>query len=379
MKTCMILSFVPLERDPRVNRQVNWLKSDFQIMTLGPSQTAIPGIPCLDFGHLPQESRWKQGQRAALLLSHQYEAFYWQARQIQVCWRRLQQFQPDLIVANEIETLPLAIRAARKFKSRVLFDAHEFYPGAREHDRRWRWLFRSYIEYLCRRYIPQADARITTSQTMAEYYQRYLGIDKMHIVSNAPAYLDIQPGQTDPERIRLVHHGLFIPDRHPEAMLEMMRHLDSRFELYLMFMDNRPEALEAFKVQARFSDRIHFVPPVPMPKIAQAVSAYDIGVHIISPLNRNHECALANKFFEFLQGRLALAVSPVRELEQMVRTYDLGVVAQDFTGQALAHELNRLSVEDIQRFRQNAHHLSQELCAERSGKVFQRALAEAFT
>jgi hypothetical protein len=79
---------------------------------------------------------------------------------------------------------------------------------------------------------------------------------------------------------------------------------------------------------------------------------------------------LPNKFFEFVQARLAVAIGPSPEMERFVRQYGFGVVADSFEPRALAARIAALTPADIEAMKQRADVASRELHAERASAVF---------
>ena len=102
-----------------------------------------------------------------------------------------------------------------------------------------------------------------------------------------------------------------------------------------------------------------------MRELVTLANGYDIGLYLLRPSNFNQLHALPNKFFEFIQGRLALAIGPSPEMAHLVEQYRCGVVAADFTPGALAAEINRLDVGQITAFKRASHAAAAELSAER--------------
>ena len=56
--------------------------------------------------------------------------------------------------------------------------------------------------------------------------------------------------------------------------------------------------------------------------------------------------------FEFIQARLCIAISPVKEMRNLVLKYDLGIVAEDFNLEKFAKLLSDLSIDSIKRYKQ---------------------------
>ncbi|KQO28885.1 hypothetical protein ASF15_14300 [Pseudomonas sp. Leaf83] len=151
-------------------------------------------------------------------------------------------------------------------------------------------------------------------------------------------------------------------------MIEMMRYLDSRFTLDFMLVENDPLYLAELKEVAKEDARIRFVNPVPMQEICQRLNDYDIGVFLLPPVNFNYEHALPNKFFEFIQARLAIAIGPSPEMAALTRRYECGVVADSFDPQDLAVMLQRLDTQSIADFKQASHLAAGDLNYERGGQ-----------
>jgi len=89
----------------------------------------------------------------------------------------------------------------------------------------------------------------------------------------------------------------------------------------------------------------------------------------LPPANFNYRHALPNKFFEFVQGRLAVAIGPSPEMARLVRQYDCGIIADDFSPRAMADRLHRLDHDRIDHYKRQSHIAARELCFEKSADV----------
>jgi hypothetical protein len=104
--------------------------------------------------------------------------------------------------------------------------------------------------------------------------------------------------------------------------------------------------------------------PVPYQRLIPETAGYDIGVYILEPLSFNLRHALPNKFFEFIQARLAVAIGPSPEMQALVERHGCGVVAADFDPRSLAAALNALSGEQIEQLKARSHQAASLLNAE---------------
>jgi len=149
-------------------------------------------------------------------------------------------------------------------------------------------------------------------------------------------------------------------------MIEMTDHLPERFTLDLMLMASDARYLARLRALCATRPRVRILPPVPFKDLVSITNQYDIGVFLVPPVSFNLRFALPNKFFEFVQARLMVAIGPSPEMARLVKEHDLGVVVDDFAPATLAAALSRLSVEEIMRFKQHAHRAAAVLNSERT-------------
>jgi hypothetical protein len=116
--------------------------------------------------------------------------------------------------------------------------------------------------------------------------------------------------------------------------------------------------------------RIRFLDPVPMEQLVALSSNYDIGLFLLPATNFNYQMALPNKFFEFLQARLAVAIGPSPEMARLAQEFSCGIVAQEFSAKALGRALTSLTAEDIDRMKGGADRAARVLNAERNDAKF---------
>ena len=117
------------------------------------------------------------------------------------------------------------------------------------------------------------------------------------------------------------------------------------------------------------NSRIKFTEPVKVNEIPNFCNQYDIGIFILPPVNYNWENALPNKVFEYVQARLALAVSPNVNMRNLVNKYKLGVVAEDYTTKSMASALMKITREEISQYKYSSNQYAIKLSAEENYKV----------
>jgi hypothetical protein len=98
------------------------------------------------------------------------------------------------------------------------------------------------------------------------------------------------------------------------------------------------------------------ISPVKFDRICSTINGYDIGLCYVEPVNLNYQYGLPNKFYEFIQARLAVAISPLIEMKNLTEKYQLGVVSNGFDIADLVEKIKNLSIEEIMQYKHNSDH-----------------------
>lgn len=366
MKRILVFSFSNLQRDPRVRRQIWALRQQYHVVAAGFHSPEMEGVDFIETPYLnkPRAFLDKIQRGLSLVCLRQYEQYYWTIDMHREAYERLKAVQCDLILANDLDTLPLAVRLAQEQSVPLLFDAHEYFPREFDNLWYWRWVYQPYREYLCHQYIPRVDRMMTVCQGIAQEYHKNFG--KMpDVLVNSAKFHDLSVSDLEGQRIRMIHHGGTIPSRKLEKMVELMAYLDERFTLDFMLVVTQGDYFEYLKQLAAHESRIRFLSPVPGEQIIPFSNAYDLGLYLLPPTNFNNRYALPNKLFEFIQSRLAVAIGPSPEMAAIVREWDCGVVAEDFEPRSMARQLLQLTPERLYHYKQQSAAAAQALAFER--------------
>lgn len=376
MKTVLILSFSNLQRDPRVRRHAQALEGQFRVVTAGYGGAPGYGDQHVEIPEPGRSSLPKKMAKALCLLFRLYAAVFWLDTDKRAALQRLKGQQFDLIIANDASSLPVAFSLAGH-QVPVVADMHEFAPGEQLSGWKWNLFWKGYPRYLCRRFLPRANHVLTVCDSIAELYRQEFLATLPDVLMNCPSYIEAAPQQVG-EKVRLIHHGLGCPSRKLELMAEAALQLDERFQFDFMLVESDSAYCQWLR-ETYAGERIRFREPVPMPSIPQVLNRdYDIGVFLLEPEAINYKYALPNKLFEFMQARLAIAVSPSHEMARLVRSTEVGVVAENFSSAALAQAINALDKATIMSMKQASAVAAQRYCAETVYSDFKR-LADALT
>lgn len=292
---------------------------------------------------------------------------YWLPGIMRGLAKELKKTEPDLVIANDLDALPLALTA--KPCAKVLFDAHEYSPKEWEDVWRWRLFHQPYVKALCKEYLKKADAMITVSKGIADAFTKEFNVEPK-VVRNALCYQDLRPSTTDYKKIRFVHHGGACRSRQIEKMIRVIGKLETSHELHLFLVPNDPRYLSYLKKQAKKYKNIYIHPALPYQQLLQTLNQYDAGLYLLPPNSFNSRWALPNKFFDFIQARLAIVIGPSPEMASLVRKHNLGTITRDFSENSLLKTIQETSPLKIEHFKQNAHRAAKLLSFEKEKENF---------
>jgi len=366
----LVLSPSNLATDPRVRRQLRLLQGSCRLTAAGEADPQMAGVEFVPLATRRKSIRQRL-LRIARLSTRQFSRYYDHLEFVRSARRSLAGREFDLILANDAESWPLGIELRRR--GRVLFDAHEYTPREFEHAWWWRVLYQRYKTDLCRRFLGRADGMLTVCPGIAEEYARVFGVHPV-VVRNVPMAADLVPSPVVGTKVRMIHHGGALPGRKIENMISLLDHLDDRFSLDLMLVPSDPRYVDRLRRKAANQPRVRFLDPVAMPQIAAIINGYDIGVYLLEPNSFNNLHSLPNKFFEFIQARLGVAIGPSPEMARIVREHDCGLVSDSFRPKALAAALQAVTPAQVAAWKQNAHRAARRLSWETESRVLREEI-----
>lgn len=366
--TLLVMSFSPLRSDARVLRQIRLFSSRYAVTTLGYGE-APDGV--VEHLRLPDDVvSWHKDRR--LLMARRFETAY-RSAPVTLAARQLLEGRRgsfDVVLADDVDTLPLALDLAPP--GGVHADLHEYHPRQNEENRRWRLFVAPYYRWLVRTYATRADSVTTVGQGIAREYRLRFGL-RPTVVVNAPHFVDLDPTPVG-EPLRLVHSGAARRDRHLAIMLDALdlTHRPMTLDLYLT--PNDPAYLTELRARTAGSSRVRVHDPVAPGELVEVLARADVGVFVLPPVTFNYLWSLPNKFFDFVQARLAVVVGPSPEMAGLVRQHRLGVVTDDFDAASLARALDALTPQEVEGYKRASHAAARELSAEHQVQGWARAI-----
>jgi glycosyltransferase involved in cell wall biosynthesis len=279
---------------------------------------------------------------------------------------RLLGMKADILVSNDLDTLP-AIYLASKIKKTVLvYDSHEYFTEVPELKNRSivRWIWEK-IESII---LPHIHFSSTVSPSIADAYNKKYNI-RMEVVRNLPFR---KPAPSAPmfqlrkqtEKI-IIYQGALNMGRGLELSIKAMQFTEN-MQLVIIGRGDLETELTELARSLGLNDRVTFTGRISPDKLLDYTVQADLGISLEEDLGLNYRFALPNKVFDYIQAGVPVLVSDLPEVKSLVLQYDVGMINNTRTPVELGALFSRILGDEpkLQSWKLNLKKAAAELCWE---------------
>jgi glycosyltransferase involved in cell wall biosynthesis len=225
----------------------------------------------------------------------------------------------DLYIAHYPGALPAAVKAGKKFKAPVIFDAEDFHRGEAEGNSRHTQL----VTGIETKYFPQIESMTTASPLISDAYHKIFHDGRITTINNvfSEKYLQKINTRTD-KNLKLFWFSQTIgPDRGLENVMMALSQL-AEYDISITLLGDCNDAYkEKLSSILMKKNTIHFIPAVSPAEIFSIAAEHDIGLATEIPWNENRDIALTNKIFTYMMSGLCIIASDTRAQENFLTEY----------------------------------------------------------
>ncbi len=281
--------------------------------------------------------------------------------------RKMAEQRPDIVWANDTDTLLGCYLAARRRRAKLVMDAHELFPEVPEiqHKPLVKWVWRTLERWL----MPKCDALLTVCNSIAEYYRLEYGVSMATVrnlretsrrqdfetsrlrdfesksqrveesKSGSTPISDLRPPTSD---LRLLlYQGRVNLGRGVDWAIDALEWLPE-CRLVVAGDGDLLEEMKAYAASKPWSDRISFTGRL-MPEEMHALTPQaDVGLVMLEDMGLNYHYALPNRIGDFVQAGVPMVVSDLPEMAAAVKRYRIGEVMREPSAQALADSIRKV-------------------------------------
>lgn len=256
----------------------------------------------------------------------------------------------ELVVANDLDTLPAAYLASRIKRKKILYDSHEFFTEVPELAGRPR--VQRFWERIERMIFPRLSAVMTVNESIARLYRERYG-KHVHVVRNIPltdtfGEQDIfvtksraDFGLPDDRVIFLLQGAGINMHRGAEEAVEAMRFVDNGL-LLIVGGGDVIDQLKQLVVDLQLDDKVRFLPKMAPAALRKLTRLADFGLTLDKPTNINYRYSLPNKLFDYIHAGIPVIASDLPEIRRIIEDYGIGVILPSVEPKVIADTMNRL-------------------------------------
>ncbi len=278
-------------------------------------------------------------------------------------FRNCSKLSPDIYYCNDFNALIAGYLASKKNKAKVVYDSHELWSERACRNKtilnRFKRILESYIEKYI---IKRCNAVITVSEGIAEELSRRYKIKKPYVIRNLdeikeiPSYRNrilLRDKLNIPRNaILLVYQGSLADVRGIPELIEAMDKLPNNIHLLLM----GKYLPDCSRIMLKRNNRIHYIGMISEKDLFNYTTIGDIGIAPIRTVNiLSYKLAFPNKFSQYMNAGLTLALYKTGESEKLVRRCKCGVVFKSGNSRSILSAIeNIIDSGNIKRYKKQS-------------------------
>ena len=280
----------------------------------------------------------------------------------------------DIIHCNDLETLPVGyFRKLLNRRVKVVYDAHEFeiFRSSHSHPTRL-WLNKKIEKW----FIKSANAVITVSDSIADEYVKMYNITRPYLIYNCPSnsFSDNKTYNIFREKFNIrpdqkifIFQGALTFGRGIDFIIDSFSKMKTdKYVSILMGFGSYEAKIET---ASKENNNIYLHPAVDMRDIDMYTKSADWGLLTTEPISKNNDLSLPNKLFEYVMAEIPIIAFPTYEIKNKVKSNNIGIVADDFTTEALTKAIELASKTNSNSYKESLQKMKQEYNWENQDKV----------
>jgi glycosyltransferase involved in cell wall biosynthesis len=287
----------------------------------------------------------------------------------------------DILVANDLDTLPAVFLVSRLRKVPVVYDSHEYFTEVPE------LIGRQCVKRIWERVealiLPHLKYSYTVSDSVAGEYNRKYGIS-MQVIRNLPFRTEnLRPPfslKKNNESL-IIYQGSLNMGRGLETMIRAMQHIKNAV-LYIVGKGDIENRLKELTRSLALDEKICFTGLIPAAELSFYTIQADLGISLEEKLGLNYYYALPNKLFDYIQARIPVLVADLPEMKAVVQHHQIGKVTSTHDPYELSLIVTEMLADHSQMltWKSNLEIAARELCWENEESrlidLFSKAIAE---
>ena len=272
----------------------------------------------------------------------------------------------DILVANDLDTLPANYLVSRIRRTRLIYDSHEYFTEVPELIGRHR--VRNFWVLIERTILPRLKIAYTVSRPIADIYTCKYGIN-FEVIHNYPLRRKKITPYPLPFDIGgdklLIYQGALNLGRGLELLIEAVGEMD-RVKFIVAGDGDIRGYLEKKVKEKNFENKIFIIGKINFEQLHDLTRQADAGVSLEEDLGLNYRFSLPNKLFDYIQAGIPVLVSSLPEMKKVVEKYHIGIISDSREKAEICKMLKSLLFNEEKRaiWKKGLERAANELCWE---------------
>ena len=249
----------------------------------------------------------------------------------------------DVLLSNDLDTLPANFLASKVKRKELVYDSHEYFTEVPELINRPK--VQKTWETIEKTMLPGIKHAYTVCDSIANVYKEKYGTD-FKVIRNVPfssKNIQVEKNSSRKNKIILYQGAVNIGRGLEQAILAM--HFIDKAKLVIAGDGDIKHELEKLVDTEKLENKVLFTGRLPIEKLAQLTPTADLGLSIEEDLGLNYRFALPNKLFDYIQARVPVLVSDLPEMTNIVNYYKIGEICKTLEPKYLAEKI-KTALED---------------------------------
>lgn len=285
----------------------------------------------------------------------------------------------DLLVSNDLDTLPASFVAHKLKTIPVVYDSHEYYTGTPE------LVNRPKVQRIWKRieqYIfPKLTDIFTVNDSIARLYKSEYGKEVL-VVRNVPRFIQTREITKQELNFDIGIHLVILQgaginvQRGAEEAIMAMKFVDNA----ILMIVGGGDVINELKEMAHslgLNEKVKFFPKMPYKDLMNYTSVAEIGLTLDKDTNINYRFSLPNKLFDYIHAGIPVLASPLPEIKRIIEKYQIGMLIESHSPEHIGACINQMLTDNAKnQMKENLAFAASELNWENEEKMLRKVYSK---
>lgn len=243
----------------------------------------------------------------------------------------------DILLSNDLDTLPANYLASKVKNQPLVYDSHEYFTEVPELINRpqvkkvWEWLEK--------KIVPQIKTAFTVCNSIAKIYEEKYGTH-FRVVRNLPVAGSFKAKieKSEHEQKIILYQGAVNIGRGLEQAILAMHFIENA-KLIIAGDGDIKTNLQNLVIKENLQNKVEFTGRLPLEKLSKLTPQADLGLSIEEDFGLNYRFALPNKLFDYVQAQVPVLITNLPEMAAIVNHYQIGEITESLEPRLLAEKI----------------------------------------